>query len=108
LRTWWNYLIGNVVHVFTDHKSLRYIFTQPNLNMHQRRWLELIEDYDLEVHYDPGKANVIVDALSCRAHCNYMPVVPLIGEESSIRVPPDISLFNVTLTPSLRGEMIVA
>jgi hypothetical protein len=76
--------------------------------MHQRRWLELIEDYDLEVHYDPGKANVIVDALSCRAHCNYMPVVPLIGEESSIRVPPDISLFNVTLTPSLRGEMIVA
>jgi hypothetical protein len=108
LRTWWNYLIGNVVHVFTDHKSLRYIFTQPDLNMHQRRWLELIENYDLEVHYDLGKAIVIVDTLSCRAHCNYMPVVPLIGEESSIRVPPDISLFNVTLTPSLRGEMIVA
>jgi hypothetical protein len=63
LWTWRHYLLGNVVHIFTDHKSLKYIFTQPDLNMRQRRWPELIMDYDLEVHYHPGKANIIVDAL---------------------------------------------
>ena len=47
-----------------DHKSLKYIFTQSELNMRQRRWLELIKDYNLEVHYHHGKANVVVDALS--------------------------------------------
>jgi hypothetical protein len=51
LRTWQHYLLENVVHVYTDHKSLKYIFTQPDLNMRQRRWLELIKDYDIEVHY---------------------------------------------------------
>jgi hypothetical protein len=61
---WRHYLIGNKCHIFTDHKSLRYIFTQPDLNLHQRRWLELIKDYDLEIHYHPGKPNVVADALS--------------------------------------------
>jgi hypothetical protein len=69
--------------------------------MRQRRCLELIKDYDLGVHYHPGKANVIVDALSRKTYCNYLLVVPLTGEEPSIRVPLDVSLFNVTLTPSL-------
>jgi hypothetical protein len=78
------------------------------MNMHQRRWLELINDYDLDVHYHPGKVNVVAVAWSHKAHCNYLPVVPLTGEESNIRVPPDMSLFNVTLTPSLRGEIIAA
>jgi hypothetical protein len=68
LWTWWHYLLGNVVLIFTDHKSLKYIFTQTNLNMSQRRWLELIKDYDLEVHYHPDKANVVADALSRKAH----------------------------------------
>jgi hypothetical protein len=67
-----------------DHKSLKYIFTQPDMNMRQRRWLELIKDYELEVHYHLGKANVVVDVMSCKAHCNYLPVVPLTGKESSI------------------------
>jgi hypothetical protein len=66
LRTWHHYLVGNVVHIYTDHKSLKYIFTQSYLNMRQQRWLELIKDYELEVHYHPGKANIIVDALSRR------------------------------------------
>jgi hypothetical protein len=51
LKIWRHYLLGNKVHIFTDHKSLRYIFTQPELNLRQRRWLELIKDYNLEVHY---------------------------------------------------------
>jgi hypothetical protein len=63
LKIWRHYLIGNKCHIFTDHKSLKYIFTQPDLNLHQRRWLELIKDYDLEIHYHLGKANVVADAL---------------------------------------------
>jgi hypothetical protein len=61
--------MGAHCNIYTDHKSL-YIFTQVDLNMRQRRWLELIKDYDLEVHYHPGKANVVADALSRKAQCN--------------------------------------
>jgi hypothetical protein len=70
--------------------------------------LELIIDYELEVHYHPGKPNVIADALSRKAHCNYLPAVHLTGEESSTRVLPDMSLFNINLTPTLRDEIIAA
>jgi hypothetical protein len=61
--------MGTRCNIYTDHKSLKYIFTQADLNMRQRRWLELIQDYDLEVHYHPGKANVVADALSRKVHC---------------------------------------
>ena len=70
LKIWRHYLLGNVCHIYTDHKSLKYIFTQIELNMRQRRWLELIKDYNLEVHYHPGKANIVADALSRKRHCN--------------------------------------
>jgi hypothetical protein len=74
LKIWRHYLMGNRYNIFTDHKSLKYIFTQSELNMRQRRWLELIKDYDLEVHYHPGKANVVADALSRKVHCNCLTV----------------------------------
>nr|ABA97359.1 retrotransposon protein, putative, Ty3-gypsy subclass [Oryza sativa Japonica Group] len=70
LKIWWHYLIGNRCEVYTDHKSLKYIFTQPDLNLRQRRWLELINDYDMGIHYHPGKANVVADALSRKSYCN--------------------------------------
>jgi hypothetical protein len=60
--------------LYTDHKSLKYIFTQSELNMRQRRWLELIKDYGLEIHYHIGKANVVVDALSCKTFCHCLTV----------------------------------
>ena len=50
--------------IFTDHKSLKYFFTQKELNMRQRRWLELVKDYDCDIKYHPGQANVVADALS--------------------------------------------
>jgi hypothetical protein len=68
----------------------------------------LIKDYELEVHYHPGKANVVANTLSHKAHRNYLPVVRLMGEESSTRVLPDLSLYNIILTPVLRGEIIDA
>ena len=64
LKIWRHYLYGVHVDVFTDHKSLQYVFTQKELNLCQRRWLEFLKDYDMSVHYNPGKANVLVDALS--------------------------------------------
>jgi hypothetical protein len=84
LWTWQHYLLGNVIYIFTDHNSLKYIFTQADLNMHKRRWLELIKDYDLVVHYHSGKTNVVADALSRKAHCNYLPTMSLMGEESRV------------------------
>jgi hypothetical protein len=74
LKIWRHHLMGTKCHIYTDHKSLKYIFMQADLNMRQRRWLELIKDYDLEIHYHPGKANVVADALSRKAHCSWLSV----------------------------------
>ena len=64
LKIWRHYLYGERCEIYTDHKSLKYFFTQKELNMRQRRWLELVKDYDCEINYHPGKANVVADALS--------------------------------------------
>ena len=64
LKIWRHYLYGEEFEVYLDHKSLKYIFTQRDLNMRQRRWMEFLEDYDFTLHYHPGKANVVADALS--------------------------------------------
>ncbi|GJY01349.1 putative reverse transcriptase domain-containing protein [Tanacetum coccineum] len=63
-RLWRHYLYGTKCVVFTDHKSLRYILNQKELNLRQRRWIELLSDYDCEIRYHPGKANVVADTLS--------------------------------------------
>jgi hypothetical protein len=70
LKIWRHYLIGHRCEIYSDHKSLKYIFTQNDLNLRQRRWLELIKDYDLGINYHPGKANVVADALSRTKYCN--------------------------------------
>ena len=65
--------MGNRCEIYSYHKSLKYIFTQKELNMRHRRWIELIKDYDLDIHYHPGKANVVADALSrLPCHLNSM------------------------------------
>ncbi|GAU34562.1 hypothetical protein TSUD_29080 [Trifolium subterraneum] len=64
LKVWRHYLYGSRFEVFSDHKSLKYLFDQKELNMRQRRWLEFLKDYDFELSYHPGKANVVANALS--------------------------------------------
>ncbi|WVZ48654.1 hypothetical protein U9M48_000075 [Paspalum notatum var. saurae] len=114
LKIWRHYLLGNTCHIYTDHKSLKYIFTQPELNMRQRRWLELIKDYDLEIHYHPGKANVVADALSRRAHCNVIEVRPtarvICWEMNEIEVPVEflVELYNISIEPTLRYLIVEA
>jgi hypothetical protein len=64
LRIWRHYLYRARTQIFTDHKSLKYLMSQKELNMRQRRWIELIKDYDCTLEYHPGKANMVADALS--------------------------------------------
>jgi hypothetical protein len=80
LKIWRHYLMGKRCELYTDHKSLKYIFTQLDLNLRKRRWLELIKDYDLGINYHPGKANVVVDALSRRSHANHLVVKSIPSE----------------------------
>jgi hypothetical protein len=97
-----------VVHIYTNHESLKYIFTQLDLNLRQRRWLKLIKDYELEIHYHLEKANILVDVLSQKARCNYLPALRLTREESSTHVLPNLSLFNIILAPTMRDEILAA
>jgi hypothetical protein len=64
--------VGSRCEVYMNHKILKYIFTQSNLNLRQRRWLELIKDYDLGISYHPRNANVVADALSRRSHVLFL------------------------------------
>jgi hypothetical protein len=66
--------MGKRCELYSDHKSLKYIFTQSNMNLRQRRWLKLIKDYDLEINYHPRKANVVADALSRMSHMSQLVV----------------------------------
>ena len=82
IRVTSHFLIRNHCEVYTDNKSLKYIFTQNELNLRQRRWLELIKDYDMRLHYHRGKANVVADALSRKSHVN------TVGERSNFKKIP--------------------
>jgi hypothetical protein len=94
LKIWRHYLIGNKCQIFTDHKSLKYIFTQSDLNLRQQRWLELIKDYDLDVQYHPIKANVVADALSRKAYCNQ-----ILAEPTNLELVKEVSQLNLQIVP---------
>jgi hypothetical protein len=103
--------MGTKCLVYTDHKSLKYIFTQKDLNLRQRRWLELIKDYDLEIHYHPGKANLVANALSWKEHVHAAIVAQLPDElvEDFRRLNMGIGAhtegITIELKPTLEQEI---
>jgi hypothetical protein len=84
--------MGKRCELYTDHKSLKYIFIQLNLNLRQTRWLELIKDYDLRINYHPGKANVVVDALCRRSH-----VSQLVMDSMSFELSKEFDQLNLRI-----------
>ena len=116
LKIWRHYLYGERTQIYTDHKSLKYFFTQKELNMRQRRWLELVKDYDIDIQYHPGKANVVADALSRKAaHSSALitkePRVQVDFERAGIVVALEgikAQLARLTVQPTLRQRVIEA
>jgi hypothetical protein len=114
LKIWRHYLMGAHCNIYTDHKSLKYIFTQADLNMRHRRWLELIKDYDLEVHYHPGKANVVADALSRKSQCNCVTMDSKIAtlcdelRKLNMEVVSLGTLDYISVEPTLQEQIVLA
>ncbi|KAA0025802.1 pol protein [Cucumis melo var. makuwa] len=116
LKIWRHYLYGEKIQIFTDHKSLKYFFTQKELNMRQRRWLELVKDYDCEILYHPGKANVVADALSRKvAHSATLITkqAPLLRDFERVEIEVSVGevasqLAQLLVQPTLRQRIIVA
>jgi hypothetical protein len=114
LKIWRHHLMGTKCHIYTDHKSIKYIFTQADLNMRQRRWLELNKDYDLEVHYHPGKANVYADALSRKAHCSCLSVEPFTEtlcwemRKLNLEIIPQGRLNHISIDATLWDNIVLA
>jgi hypothetical protein len=105
LKIWRHYLIGNRCEIYTDHKSLKYIFTQPDLNLRQRRWLELVKDYNVVIHYHPGKANMVADALSRKS---YGPKDAHLQEEITrlnVHIAPHGSNRKLSVQPTLEDKI---
>ncbi|KAI3670853.1 hypothetical protein L1987_87495 [Smallanthus sonchifolius] len=102
LKLWRHYLYGIKCTIYTEHKSLKYFFEQKELNMRQRRWLELIKDYDCEILYHPGKANVVADALSRKEEHT-----PIRVKACQLVVTPDfLTLLRDVQKEALRDERL--
>jgi hypothetical protein len=103
--------MGTKCQVYTDHKSLKYIFTQKDLNLMQHRWLELIKDYDLEIHYHRGKANLVADALSRKEHVHAAIVTQLPDElvedfeKLNLGIVAHAEGITIELEPTLEQEI---
>jgi hypothetical protein len=111
LKTWRHYLYGQKCDIYMDHKSLNYIFTQSKLNMRQQRWLELIKDYELDIHYHLGKANVVANALSRKSQVNMLVAHPMPYELANEFDRLSLGFLNSThgvtveLEPTLEREI---
>jgi hypothetical protein len=117
LKIWRHYLYRARCEIYTDHKSLKYIFTQKDLNMRQRRWLELIKDYDCCIFYHPGKANVVADALSRKSQGGVVKSEPTLDQLAQqigmiqLDTRPtnrDVSLATLVILPTLADQIKLA
>ena len=101
LKIWRHYLYGETCQVFTDHKSLKYLLTQKELNLRKRRWLKLIKDYDLIIDYHLRKANVVADALSRKSSGTLAHIrttyVPLLLDMKTLRLNLDYDDYGALL-----------
>jgi hypothetical protein len=101
--------MGKRCELYTDHKSLKYIFMQSDLNLRQKRWLELIKDYDLGINYHSGKANVVADSLSRRSNANHLVVksIPseLCDEFAKLKIVANIEVMEMEVASSLLQEI---
>nr|XP_009790588.1 PREDICTED: uncharacterized protein LOC104238028 [Nicotiana sylvestris] len=100
-----HYLYGVHVDIFTDHKSLQYIFKQRELNLHQRRWLKLLKDYDVDILYHPRKANFVVDALNRRSMGNLAHVEA--DKRTMMKEVHRLANLGVRLLDSEDGEVVL-
>ncbi|KAL0448766.1 UNVERIFIED_CONTAM: Transposon Ty3-I Gag-Pol polyprotein, partial [Sesamum latifolium] len=113
LKIWRHYLYGETFHIFTDHKSLNYIPTQKELNLRQRRWIELLKDYDCTIDYHPGKASIVADALSRKTVdqlagmiCyNVEYLTALRAMDVHFSVDGDLLLATIQVKPSLKDKI---
>ena len=110
-------MYGERFDVFSDHKSLKYIFTQRDLNLRQRRWMEYLEDYDFTLQYHPGKANVVADALSRKSYgtlaCIAIREWKMMGQLSECNVDLcdsyiSASLYAVVIQPTIVQQVLGA
>jgi hypothetical protein len=101
--------MGKRCELYTNHKSLKYMFMQPDLNLRQMRWLELIKDYDHGINYHPEKANVVADALSRRSNANHLIVksIPseLCDEFSKLKIMANTEVIEMEVSSSLLQEI---
>ncbi|KAB2629775.1 S ribonuclease [Pyrus ussuriensis x Pyrus communis] len=111
LKLWRHYLYGEKCRIFTDHKSLQYLFTQKELNLRQRRWLELLSDYDCTIDYHPGRANVVADALSRksqgRINALYASRIPLLADLRATGVRLEVEDRDVALLANFQVRPIL-
>ena len=111
LKIWRHYLYEETCQIFTDHKSLNYLFTQRELNLRQKRWLELIKDYDLVIDYHPGKANVAADALSRKSFVTLAHIrtayVPLLLNMKTLGISLDYDGCGALLASFVVRPMLV-
>ena len=101
LKIWRHYLYREKCRIYTDHKNLKYLLTQKELNLRQRRWLELFKDYDCIIYYHHGKANVIVDALSRKT------VVAMSLQHSEWRLADDGAILAQLKAQPVLKQMII-
>jgi hypothetical protein len=109
LKIWTHYLMGKRCELYTDHKSLKYIFMQSDLNLRQMRWLELINYYDFGINYHLRKASVVADALSQRSHVNHLVVksIPseLCDEIAKLKIVANTEVVEMEVSSSLLQEI---